>query len=333
MGAAGPYGPELGTDDRGEPWVRVGNYRLDGIRYQDSPFMDVRLRLLRMADSGIDFQLLSPNPLTYFHFIDATLAIEFCRAHNDTLAEIVGQYPDRLAGLAAVPIQDPVAASEELDRAVTELGLLGSAIGSETLRPLESSEFDCFYATCCRLDVPLFIHPAPQGLDGPRGDPRLEDYDLDIILGFAAQETLTIAHLIIGGVLERHPTLDVCVSHGGGSIAVLAERLADGTRRRPWSPAFLRGDGEFEAQLARFWVDNHVHDPQVLPLLAKRFTEDHIVLGTNFAGWDAPGKIDPDAQHVHRLADNARHLLRANRRQFAADGWPDGHPKSSAASE
>ncbi len=312
MGAAGKYGPELGSNENGDPWVRVGSYRLDGIRYQDSPFMDVDLRLKRMAACGIDFQVLSPNPLTYFHFIDPQIAIEFCRTHNNALAEIVRQHPGQLAGLAAVPMQAPAAAAEELERAVTELGLLGSAVGSDMPLPLESREFDCFYETCSRLDVPLFVHPAPQGLDGPPGDPRLKEFDLDIILGFAAQETLIIAHLIIGGVLERHPQLDICVSHGGGSIALLAERLADGTRRRPWSPAFLRGDGDFEAYLARFWVDNHVHDPQVLALLTKRFSDDQIVLGTNFAGWDAPAGIDREAPHIQRLADNARRLLRTN---------------------
>lgn len=312
MGAAGAYGPELGTTETGEPWLRVGDYRLNGIRYQDSPFMDVELRLERMMDSGIEYQVLSPNPLTYFHFIESKTAIDFCRTHNDALAAIVRQQSDRLGALAALPIQDPVAASEELERAITELGMLGSAIGAELPFQIEGPALDRFYETCCRLDVPLFVHPAPPGLDGPQGDPRLRDYDLDIILGFAAQETLTISKMIIGGVLARHPTLDVCISHGGGSIAVLAERLADGARRRPWSPSFLREDGAFEAMLARFWVDNHVHDPKLLPLLDDMFGPDHIVLGTNFAGWDQPSRIDPGDEYVGRLADNARRMLRAN---------------------
>lgn len=311
MGAAGPYGPELGTSADGEPWLRVGDYRINGIRYHDSPFMDVELRLRRMQENGIEYQVLSPNPLTYFHFVDRKIAIDFCRTHNDALAEIVRQNPEQLGALAAVPIQDPAAASEELERAIGELGMFGAAIGAELPLQIESPELDVFYDTCCRLDVPLFIHPAPPGLDGPRGDPRLKDYDLDIMLDFAAQETLTIAKLIIGGVLARHPSLDICVSHGGGSIAVLAERLADGTRRRPWSPQFLREDGAFEAMLARIWVDNHVHDPDLMPLLVDMFGDGHIVLGTNFAGWDQPSSIDPESAHIGLLADNARRLLRA----------------------
>ncbi len=314
MGAAGSYGPELGRSVDGEPWLRVGDYTINGIRYEDSPFMDVDLRIRRMAESGIEFQVLSPNPLTYFHFVDRQIAIGFCRTHNDALAAIVRERPGQLGALAALPVQDPAAACEELERAVTELGMLGAAIGAEFPFQIESPELDALYDTCCRLDVPLFIHPAPPGLDGPRGDLRLNDYDLDIMLGFAAQETLVIAKLIIGGVLARHPSLDICVSHGGGSIAVLAERLADGTRRRPWSPQFLREDGAFEAMLSRIWVDNHVHDPSVVPLLAKMFGEGHVVLGTNFAGWDQPNSIDPECADVQVLADNARRLLRVSAR-------------------
>jgi aminocarboxymuconate-semialdehyde decarboxylase len=310
MGAAGVYGPEIGSDSEGNPWFRIGNYRLDGVRYRGGPFMDVDLRLDRMRDSGIEFQLLSPNPLTYFHFIEAADAVAFCRRHNDELAALVATHPERLAAVAALPMQDPAAACEELERAVRELGMLGAYIGAELPEPLDSPELDVFYERLCDLDVPLFIHPAPAGIDGPDGDERLRRFDLEILLGFAAQETLTIATLILGGVMSRHPTLDVCVSHGGGSIAVLADRLADATRRRPWSPSELREDGAFEELLSRFWVDNHIHDKGALASLESMLGAEHIVLGTNFAGWDQPTQVRPDATETQRMADNARRLLR-----------------------
>lgn len=310
MGAAGKYGPEIGSDGEDKPWFRIGDYRLDGVRYRGSPFMDVDLRLDRMRESDIEFQLLSPNPLTYFHFIEASEAIPFCRRHNDELATLVAAHPDRLAALAALPMQDPAAACDEIERAVGELGMLGAYIGAELPTSLDSPELDKFYGKLCDLNVPLFIHPAPPGIDGVQGDQRLRRFDLEILLGFAAQETLTIATLIIGGVLSRHPSLDVCISHGGGSIAVLAGRLADATRRRPWSPAELRNDGAFEELLSRFWVDNHIHDKHALASLEGMLGADHIVLGTNFAGWDQPTQVHPDAPGTQRMADNARRLLR-----------------------
>ncbi|WP_205853300.1 amidohydrolase family protein [Zhengella mangrovi] len=309
MGTAGALGPELGEQDSDRPWFRVGSYRLDGVRYQGSPFMDVGLRLGRMDAAGIDFQVLSPNPLTFLHFVEAPLAIRFCQAHNDALAALVARHPDRLAGFAALPVQDPAAAVEELQRAVGSLGLLGGYFGTDMPHRLDDPVMDPLYDAHVRLDVPLFLHPSPAGIDGPAGDPNLKDFDLDVVVGFAAQETLAVARLIYGGVLDRHPGLDICLSHGGGSTGYLFGRMAMAARKRPWSPAHLRQDGAFEARLARLWLDNHLNNANSLALLTGLVGDDRLVFGTNFAGWDAPDDL---ASHrpPPKLADNARRLLR-----------------------
>ncbi|MCC5989046.1 MAG: amidohydrolase family protein [Pararhodobacter sp.] len=257
MGIAGSLGPEMGGQDGPEPLFRVGGYRLDGVRYKGSPFMDAKLRLARMAAAGIDFQVLSPNPLTFLHFAGIDLAGRFCRVHNDALAALIREHH---AGLAALPVQDVGAAVEELERAVGELGLLGACIGTDLPRPLDSPEMDALYAACVRLDVPLFIHPAPAGIDGPPGDANLGASDLDVVIGFAAQETLAVARLIYGGVPDRHPELDICLSHGGGASAFLVGRMAQAVRKRPWAPAELRADGAFEERLARLWFDTHLNN-------------------------------------------------------------------------
>ena len=85
LGAAGRYGPFLdeGAPDQGRPpCFRVGEFMLEGVRYRGTAFMDVDLRLTRMDALGIDLQVLSPNPLTFFHNIKADAAVAFCRAHN-----------------------------------------------------------------------------------------------------------------------------------------------------------------------------------------------------------------------------------------------------------
>jgi aminocarboxymuconate-semialdehyde decarboxylase len=308
-GAAGRHGPEYGFDEAGRPWYRVGNYRLVGVKHANSPFTDPALRIQRMDGAGIDFQVLSPSPLTYFHHIEADAAIAYCRRHNDALAEVVGRYPDRLGGLAALPMQDPIAAKDELQRAVTELGLWGAATGTEFAEPLHSPALDSLYETFVRLDVPLFLHPAPAGIDGPPGDPSLKRFDLDVIVGFAAQETIAVSTLIFGGVMERHPKLDVWVSHGGGGIVFLAGRLAQAGMKRPWATESMKKDGAFETMLSRFWFDTHLNDEGAMDLLSRRAAADRLVYGTNFAGWDQPedghhGPISP------AWADNARRLLR-----------------------
>lgn len=309
FGAAGALGPEMGGQDGDAPWFRVGDYRLDGVRYKGSPFMDADLRLRRLAEGGIDFQVLSPNPLTFLHFIEPRLAVQFCRAHNDALERLVAAHADRLAGCAALPMQDIGAAVEELERAISELGLLGCYIGTDMPHRLDDPEMDRLYEACLRLDVPLFLHPSPAGIDGPKGDPNLSDYDLDVVIGFAAQETLAVARLIYGGVLDRHPGLDICLSHGGGSTGYLIGRMAMAARKRPWSPAELRADGAFEDRLKRLWFDNHLNNDASLALLTSVVGDERLVFGTNFAGWDAPEDLGAH-RPAPKLADNARRLLR-----------------------
>ncbi len=309
MGAAGPHGPELGADDCGVPWFRVGDYRLHGVKYRESAFMDVDLRLTAMDEAGIDLQVLSPNPLTYFHYIDPAEAIEFCRKHNDVLAELVARHPDRLAGFAALPMQSPPAAAVELERATRELGLKGAYVGTEFGIELDDAHLDDFYAAVVACDVPLFFHPAPAGIDGPPGDARLRRFDLDLVLGFAAEESLAVATLVFGGVLDRHPDLDVCLSHGGGGAPFLQGRMACAARKRPWSPERLRAPGAFEAEMARIWFDVHVHDPRSLTLLVDVVGDERLVWGTNFAGWDQ-GVHEGLGDLAPKLAGNARRLLR-----------------------
>jgi len=309
MHSAGAYGPEIGHNADGQPWFRIGDYVLQGVRYEDSAFMDMDIRLQAMDKAGIDFQVLSPNPLTYFHFIESPQAINFCQRHNDELKLRVAHAPHRLAGLAALPMQDISAACEELQRAILELGLIGAYIGTDIGRPLDSSEMDPFYEKLVALDVPLFIHPAPAGIDGPKGDSNLNRFDLDILTGFAAQETIAVATLIFGGVLDRHPTLTVCFSHAGGAIPMLIGRLNEAGNRRPWASENLRKDGAFESYLSKLWFDAHIHDQRVLDFVITILGKDNLVLGTNFAGWDQH-HIHGDDAWLNCLANNARRLLR-----------------------
>ena len=308
IGAAGPAGPEIGyTDDT--PWFRVGGYVLRGVRYEGSPFMDVSRRIELMDEHGIDLQMLSPNPLTYFTDLDAPAAGAYARVHNDDLAEIVRAHPDRLLGAAQLPVQDLDASIAELERAVRDLGLRAAYIDTDPGRTLDAPELDALYEAVVALDVPLFVHPTSIGPGGPPADPRLRRWDLDLVLGFAYGETLAVAALIFGGVLDRHPRLDVCVSHGGGAISTMAGRFARAAKLRVWSPEPVREAG-FDAYLSRLWFDTHLHNEAAWAGLIDRVGTRRLVFGTNFAGWDAEGPGErPDAKGAD-LAANARRLLR-----------------------
>eukprot|EP00930_Biecheleria_cincta_P082980 TRINITY_DN72619_c0_g1_i1.p1 TRINITY_DN72619_c0_g1~~TRINITY_DN72619_c0_g1_i1.p1 ORF type:complete len:751 (-),score=158.15 TRINITY_DN72619_c0_g1_i1:179-2128(-) len=314
LGAAGPYGPEVGESAEGQPWFRIGEYHLRGVKYRGSPFMDVSARIALMDKYGIDLQVLSPNPLTYFHHIPADQAAKFCRMHNDAMARLVAKHPDRLAGFAALPMQNPELAAQELKRSVQELGLLGGYIGTDFGIHLDDPSLDPFYALCSELDVPLFMHPAPQGIDGPPGDPRLRRYEMEIVIGFNLESSVAISTLIFGGVLDRHPKLDVCFPSGGGAVACLLGRMAAAAAApRPWVAEELRGPGTVRNRLRRLWFDTHMHCDSTLRLLREHCGDDRLVFGTNFAGWDQEqGENPPNVAEID-VAGNARRLLRLDR--------------------
>ena len=313
LGRAGACGPEIGAHPDGTPWFRVGDYRLDGVAYRGSLFIESDLRLAAMDAARIAVQALSPNPLTYLHHIEAPLAVEFCRAHNDDLAATVARHPDRLVGLAALPAQDVGAACAELRRAVRDLGLAGAAIGTDVGRPLDDASMDPLYARCVELDVPLFLHPTQSGIDSPRRDERVGRWDLDLVLEYGFEEVLAVSTLVFGGVTERHPALDVCLSHGGGFTALALGKLRALAERRRAAPEWLREPGAFDRALGRLWFDCHVTGEREVGFAIAQLGWERLVYGTNFGGWDRGTGPDVHAWRT-RLNENARRLLRLERR-------------------
>ena len=305
FGRAGRYGPELGVDDAGASFFRVGAFRMP-IVYRGTPFMDVDRRLDLMDGLGIDLQLLSPNPLTFLHGIEPNIATGFCRVHNDAMAELVSRHPRRLLGAAALPMQDPDAAARELERAVGELGLVAAYVGTDYPFALDDARLDDLYRTFVSLDVPLFLHPSSTGGAGLPGDPRLRRFDLELIVGYAFDESLAVASLVFGGVLERHPNLDICVSHGGGALPFLMGRYEGLARSRGWAPQSVLENG-FRHEVRKLWFDAHVEGRGARDLLVEAVGQDRLVYGTNFGGWDTPTSTSAfDAS----LTTNAEKLLR-----------------------
>ncbi|GIR36923.1 MAG: hypothetical protein CM15mP49_23080 [Actinomycetota bacterium] len=130
-----------------------------------------------------------------------------------------------LLGAASIPLQDPDSACKEVERAVKDLGLIAAYIGTDYGFSLDDPKLDVFYQTVVDLDIPLLIHPATN--NGIRGQQMsgFHGSDLTSFLDMPTEETIAVASLVLGGVMQRHPKLDVCVSHGGGAIAFLKQAV------------------------------------------------------------------------------------------------------------
>jgi len=298
FGAAGKYGPELSSGEKLQDF-RVGDYVMR-VPYRGSVFMDAQKRVDAMDALGLDLQLLSPNPLSFFGHINAEDALEFAKSSNDAMVKHIDPFKDRLLGAASVPMQDPELACREVERAVKDLGLIAAYIGTDYGFSLDDPTLDVFYQTVVDLDIPLLIHPATN--NGIRGatDERLSRFGLDLILGYAYEETIAVASLVLGGVMQRHPKLDVCISHGGGAIAFLKQRFES-------MATFLGTESSFAEDLKLLWFDSHLEEGPAHDLVVSTVGSERMVFGTNFGGWDSPTVV---TDFDRGLTPNAIRLLR-----------------------
>lgn len=284
MGVAGEAGPEMGERE-GRTFFRSGAYVLEGVRFRDSPFSDLGMRVAAMDRLGVDHQVMSPNPLTYFYAQPPAVGLRFARAQNDAMAAAVRTHPARLSGLAQLPLQDVALAVDELHRAVRELGLRGAYIGSDIAgRDLADRAFDLLWSALEELDVPVVVHPAPVEAESRDAMPRSRRFDLDIVIGFAHDETAAAALLLYGGVLDRHPGLRVHIPHAGGTAPFLKGRIGTALRRRPWARGLLSRD--FESQWSQLSFDCLAGTDAAMRFVIESEGAQRVMLGTNFAGWD-----------------------------------------------
>src|SRR5262249_11365838 len=137
-------------------------------------------------------------PFVMYPEVTPALGLVIAQVNNDALAAIGQRYPQHFAPLASVPLQDPLAAAKELERAY-KLGLRGVEIPPHVLgHGLDEAQFEIFWAAAAALPMVVCIHPfeaAPQGM--------LARYALGNLVGNLYDTGLVAALLIYGGVLER----------------------------------------------------------------------------------------------------------------------------------
>jgi aminocarboxymuconate-semialdehyde decarboxylase len=257
--------------DGDRPWV----VHRQGYRYPLlDEFHDVATRLSAMDEQGVDIALLSVAPPLFLYWIDPDEGAEAARVVNDAVARMVAKAPNRFAGLATLPMQNPAAAANELRRCVREHGFRGAQVGphaegvpldDETLRPV--------LAAAAELSVPLVIHPYYVG-----SSEGLDDFYLTNLQGNPWQTAVCASRLILSGTLDALPDLDLVLVHGGGHLPYQAGRLDHGHRVRPEARGCARPPSEY---LRRFHYDTLTHSPAAAAWLIEQVGSDRVVLGTD----------------------------------------------------
>jgi aminocarboxymuconate-semialdehyde decarboxylase len=262
-------------------------------------YYETKPRLADMDRAGVDIQVLSLNP-PMVYWAEAALGARLARLYNDELAGAVSQRPDRLAGLATVPLRDVPEAVAELTRAIRELGLRGVYIGSNVCgKDLDHPDLLPFFATAEALRAPVFIHPIDV-----LGVERLRDYYLHNGLGNPYETALAAARLIFGGVLDRLPRLQVCLAHAGGALPYLIGRLDRVHRVRKEAQRNVRRAPS--RYLRRFTFDTITHHEPALRYLIGLVGADRVALGTDY-------RFDMGTRDPVRTVRSMRQISRAER--------------------
>ena len=177
-----------------------------------------------MDKAGISMQLLSLTAPGVENFNTAD-GIMWAKRTNDELAGAVKKHPDRLAGLAALPFQEPEAAAEELERAVKALGLKGAMVNSNVQGEyLDDPKFWVIFEKAEKLDVPIYLHPREPSPDMLK--PYLAYPGLwTALLGYGAEVSLHAMRLICSGVFDKYPRLKFIIGHMGEALPFWLWRL------------------------------------------------------------------------------------------------------------
>lgn len=238
--------------------------------------LDLDARREAMARMAVDFQVVSPAPAQQHYWADEDLQVALSRVQNEDIAALVAQDPAHFCGIGTLPMGFPARAVDEAVHAVEQLGLRGFQIDTHVeAMELSNPVFDPLYARLAQLRVPLFVHPL-----GFSHGQRFGDFFMVNTLGQPVEEAIAISHFIMGGVLDRHPDLDIIIAHGGGFLPFYAGRMDHAWKVRP-EVRRLTADAP-STYLKRLWFDTCVFSSALVDALVANVGVDRIMMGSDY---------------------------------------------------
>ena len=242
-------------------------------------------RMKDMDAQGVDVQVLSIHTPFFGYHLDATQGQALARDVNDEIAATARQYPKRFAGLATLPMQDVTTAINELEHAVTKLGLKGAELDTNVNgEQWDEPKFLPFFKAAEAMGAVLFFHPQPQNNFLRARNPR---HGLFNSLGVVLDDAIVTATLICGGVLEACPDIRICIAHGGGPACHVMGRLDRGWERQPKEQRTPLPPSAYQKRL---YYDTVTSSEEALRFLVDSVGAERVVVGSDwpFVPWN-PG--------------------------------------------
>lgn len=267
----GPSNVKVTFDSKKNPLLHYpGDYNVIVPEHRD-----IGLRAEVLEKSGVDKQVLTFTT-PGVHIESPDFAVDLARMVNDSFAIIMRERSDQFTALATLPLNDPEASVEELERAIKDLGFKGAALHSNINGvALSDKRYWPLYEKANQLEVVFDIHPS-----FPVGVEAMKEYWLMPLIGFPFDTTLAAAKLVFSGVVEKFPQIKWVLGHLGGAIPYLAERLDRGYFA-------FRACREYISQppsgyLKKFYYDTVNFDPNALRFAIEFAGVDHLLAGSDF---------------------------------------------------
>jgi aminocarboxymuconate-semialdehyde decarboxylase len=288
--------PGLGADVSWRDGAQVVSFAGREIHSAVREFVDVDRILEEQDRAGVDRVVLCPW---------VTLLGREPERQNEALAGLVGE---RVSALGTVDLEQP----DQLVELMRDGRLAGvevaASVGGDYLG---HERFADFWAAAEQTRALVFIHPTTRGFELP----VFEDYYLWNSLANPLETTVTAAHLVFAGVLERHSSLRVLLAHGGGALLALRGRLRHAHSFQAQARSVLRDSPE--ESLRRFFYDTVTHDETLLRQLVEEVGADRVLCGSDYPfdmGVERPAEIVralglPEEQEAAILGGNALRLL------------------------
>jgi aminocarboxymuconate-semialdehyde decarboxylase len=304
-----PWRPRVFRDEDGAQVVDMAGKQ---IRAAISEFVDIDGILAAQDEAGVDRVLLCPwVPLLYYD-AEPEEGLARARVQNEALTRLVDEHPERVAALAALPLQDPELAAAEL-RSLMERGVLKGAEVAASVRGvfLGDDRFEPFWEAAEATGALVFVHPTTRGFDSP----AFQDYYLWNTVANPLETATTAAHMVVAGVMERHPRLRVLLAHGGGALLAVRGRLRHAHAFQ--SQARSRLTEPIDDSIRRFHFDTLTHDDALLRALIDYAGHERVLLGSDYPFDMGDARqvqsvralgLAPEAERAI-LADNAERIL------------------------
>jgi predicted TIM-barrel fold metal-dependent hydrolase len=207
------------------------NHKDIGKRMREVPVLvnlEARFRVMDQFDDYAQVICLGSPPLEVL--AGPELSPELAKLANDGMAQYVAKYPDRFPGfVASMPMNNPDAALDEIDRAIKELKAVGVQFFSNVKgAPLDLPELKPLFEKMAGYDLPIWVHPA-RGANFP--DYLTEEkskYEIWWTFGWPYETSVMMARLVFGGYFDQFPNLKIITHHMGGMIPYFEGRVGPG---------------------------------------------------------------------------------------------------------